>query len=136
VPSPVVAAPAVPSPTVGPAVSAVATAAASAPVIAVATPATSAPAHDTTPSETDVYARAHRLHFAGGDPAGALAAWNAYLSQYPTGRFAPEARYNAAIDLLKMKRYADARAALQPFANGAYGGYHRDDARELLRSMP
>jgi hypothetical protein len=87
-------------------------------------------------SEGDVYARAHRLHFDGADPRVALAAWDDYLARYPRGRFAPDARYNRAIDLLKMKRYADARAALQPFADGSFGGYHAEDARELLRSIP
>jgi hypothetical protein len=87
-------------------------------------------------SEADVYARAHRLHFDGANPSGALAAWDEYLKLYPAGRFAPDARYNRAIDLLRMKRTSEARVALQPFADGAYGGYHRDDARELLRSIP
>ncbi len=95
-----------------------------------------APAPDRGPSEGDVYARAHKLHFDGSDPSVALAAWDEYLTLYPAGRFAPEARYNRAIDLLKLKRYAEARAALAPFADGTFGGYHADDARELLRSLP
>jgi hypothetical protein len=101
-----------------------------------ASPSPATPPEPPPPSETDVYARAHRLHFSSSDPAAALAAWDDYLRQYPDGRFAPEARYNRAIDLLKMKRYAEARTTLRPFADGAYGGYHRDDARDLLRSIP
>jgi hypothetical protein len=95
-----------------------------------------APAPERGPSEGDVYARAHKLHFEGGDPSVALAAWDEYLTLYPAGRFAPDARYNRAIDLLKLKRYAEARAALAPFADGTFGGYHAEDARELLRSLP
>jgi hypothetical protein len=48
----------------------------------------------------------------------------------------PEARYNRAIDLLKLGRFAQARDALLPFATGAFGGYHRDDARAIPRSIP
>jgi hypothetical protein len=88
------------------------------------------------PSEADVYARAHKLHFEGSDPVAALTAWDDYLTLYPGGRFAPDARYNRAIDLLKLKRYVEARTALAPFADGTFGGYHADDARELLRSIP
>jgi hypothetical protein len=87
------------------------------------------------PPDGDAYAHAHRLHFDGDDPAAALAAWDDYLRRFPSGRFVPEARYNRAIDLLKLHRPAEGRAALQPFADGAYGDYHRDDARELLQSI-
>jgi TolA-binding protein len=86
-------------------------------------------------AEATAYARAHRLHFDGGDPGAALAAWNEYLDRFPSGTFAPDARYNRAIDLLKLRRTAEARAALQPFASGAFAGYHQNDARELLRSL-
>jgi hypothetical protein len=98
-------------------------------------PSAPAPANG-APSDSDVYARAHRLHFDGRDPAAALSALDDYLLRFPDGRFAPDARYNRAIDLLKLRRYAEARAALQPFADGAFGGYHRNDARELLRTIP
>jgi TolA-binding protein len=93
------------------------------------------PPSSAVPSEADVYARAHRLHFDGGNPRAALVAWDEYLARYPAGRFAPDARYNRAIDLLELKRTDEARIALQPFADGAFGGYHRDDARTLLKSI-
>jgi len=43
-----------------------------------------------------------------------------------------EARYNRAICLVRLGRRAGARAALAPFASGAYGGYRQEDARALL----
>jgi TolA-binding protein len=99
---------------------------------AAASPAAAAPSDD----DADAYGRAHRLHFDSSDPAAALAAWDDYLARFPAGRFAPDARYNRAIDLIKLRRYGEARIGLQPFADGALGGYHRDDARALLRSIP
>jgi hypothetical protein len=57
------------------------------------------------------------------------------LQAFPSGRFVPEARYNRAIDLLKLRRYSEARVALQPFADDAYGSYHREQARAMLRSL-
>jgi TolA-binding protein len=108
-----------------------------APILAPASPAEQQSAPPPRgPSEADIYARAHKLHFEGSDPGAALTAWDDYLSSFPGGRFAPDARYNRAIDLLKLKRYAEARTALAPFADGTFGGYHADDARELLRSIP
>ena len=85
--------------------------------------------------EQALYEAAHRAHFVEQAPASALRAWDAYLAQYPHGRFALEARYNRAISLVRLERRAEARAALTPFANGAAGGYRRDEARELLDAL-
>jgi hypothetical protein len=94
------------------------------------------PSASAAPSPDDhAFARAHALHFHGADPAAALTAWNDYLRAFPAGRFAPEARYNRAIDLLKLGRIAEAREALQPFVDGAFGNYRRDEARAILRSI-
>jgi len=88
------------------------------------------------PSADDAtFARAHRVHFGGGGPSAALAAWDDYLQRFPGGRFVPEAQYNRAIDLLKLGRNAEARDALAPFARGAYGDYRREEATAILRSM-
>jgi hypothetical protein len=94
------------------------------------------PAATPAPDDADVYARAHRLHFDGGSSDASLAAWDDYLARFPTGRFVPEARFNRAIDLLRLHRFAAAREALQPFAEGTFGAYHRDEAKELLQSVP
>lgn len=110
---------------------ALATSAPAAPVAVSSAPAASL----AVSSEVGLYTRAHRLHF-DGYAAAALAAWDDYLLQFPDGRFVPDARYNRAIDLIKFRRYTDARAALQPFADGAFGEYHRQDAQRLLRSIP
>jgi hypothetical protein len=91
--------------------------------------------HDSS-SDDAAYARAHHLHFHEADPAAALSAWDEYLSAHPSGRFAPEAHYNRAIVLLKMRRFSEARQELEPFARGAYGAYHVDEARALVQSFP
>jgi hypothetical protein len=85
--------------------------------------------------ELELYRRAHRAHFAQGDPAQALSSWDEYLQRMPRGRFALEARYNRAICLTRLGRHADAEHALEPFANGTHGAYRRDDARALLEAL-
>jgi hypothetical protein len=79
-----------------------------------------------------LYRRAHRLHFEAHDSAAALLAWDAYLRAAPEGRFAPEARYNRALCLLRLGRGAEAREALAPFAAGRFGDYRQAEAAALL----
>lgn len=91
------------------------------------------------PASVDVdslYREAHDIHFVRRDPAAALVAWDRYLAAAgPSGRFALEARYNRAISLVRLGRRDEAAAALRPFANGEYGGYRRDEAAQLLRTL-
>jgi hypothetical protein len=95
-----------------------------------------APTH-TAPALAPVealYRRAHDLHFHGGDPAATLAAWDAYLAAEPNGRFSVDARYNRALLLIRLARYAEARDALAPFARGevAPAGYRQSEAEQLV----
>ena len=92
----------------------------------------------TTPeaaSELAIYKEAHRAHFVVHDYASALAGWERYLAVAPRGTFALEARYNRAIALRRLGRRAEAVEALRPFADGAYGAYRRDEARELIEGL-
>jgi len=82
-----------------------------------------------------LYEEAHRLHFAERDPARALAAWDRYLAVAPSGRFAPEARYNRALSLVRLGRHDEARRELAAIAGGSLGGYRREDARVLLEAL-
>jgi hypothetical protein len=99
--------------------------------------------HFTPPSPTNVrsdaeesaYEAAHRAHFAERDPAKALLGWDAYLSAYPDGRYSLEARYNRALTLVRLGRSEEARAALEPFADGRFGTYRRTEASDLLSAL-
>jgi len=82
-----------------------------------------------------LYRVAHTAHFVDRDPARALAAWDAYLKAAPQGQFAPEARYNRALSLVRLGRNQEARSALQPFANGSYGDYRKAEASALLEHI-
>ncbi|MEB2312355.1 MAG: tetratricopeptide repeat protein [Sorangiineae bacterium] len=105
------------------------------------------PATTTSPTQTtaprlagpddgdDLYRAAHQAHFVAHDPVKALAAWDAYLAVAPRGRFVPEARYNRGLALVRLGRMAEARAALEPFARGAYGTYRSDEAQRLLDGL-
>jgi len=86
-------------------------------------------------AETALYGEAHRTHFLGHDPNATLRAWDAYLAAYPEGRFAPEARYNRALTLVRLGERTKARAALAPFAEGPPGSYRQHEARALLDAM-
>ncbi len=85
--------------------------------------------------ELSQFRAAHDLHFRGDRPREAIAAYAAYLRAYPNGRFVPEARYNTALDHVKLGDDAAARAALEPFAAGRYGSYRRKEARQLLDAL-
>lgn len=89
------------------------------------------------PPVEGVYRRAHELHFHGGDPAAALAAWDAYLAAEPDGRFAVEASYNRALVLVRLGRYAQAREALAAFARGDVvpAGYRQAEAAQLVQRL-
>src|SRR4029078_4374837 len=79
--------------------------------IASATPVETPPPNPApAPADTlALYRHAHRLHLSGQDPAAALAAWDAYLREDPSGAFALEARYNRAICLVRLHRANEAR---------------------------
>ena len=82
--------------------------------------------------EQSDYRRAHEAHFGAGDPARAVHLWDVYLSAHPSGRFAPEARFNRVLDLVRLSRFEEAERALRPFADGPLGGYRQHDAAVLL----
>ena len=81
--------------------------------------------------EARAYGRAHAAHFEADDPRRALTLWDAYLRDYPGGAFVPEARFNRALCLVRLGRRDEARAALRPFIDGAYGAYRRREAETL-----
>lgn len=91
-----------------------------------------------TPEQEEAYAlyrTAHTAHFVERSPSRALAAWNRYLARFPNDRLAPEARYNRALCLVRLGRYAEASPALTRFASGQYGSYRRRDAQRLLEAI-
>jgi len=100
-------------------------------------------AHSLTPQTPEeradptlaLYRVAHTAHFVDRDPARALVGWDAYLAAAPNGTFAPEARYNRALSLVRLGRNAEAKAALAPFATGVYGSYRQSEASALLREL-
>jgi hypothetical protein len=90
---------------------------------------------DASDREDTIYAAAHRAHFVEKDPARALVAWDAYLAAYPRGRYVLEARYNRALDLVRLGRNDEARTALEPFARGEMNGYRQREARAILDAL-
>jgi hypothetical protein len=90
------------------------------------------PAPGPSDAEADAYGRAHRAHFDETAPERALAAWEDYLRRYPHGAFEPEARFNRAICLVRLRRFAQAERALRSFADGRFASYRRAEAEQLL----
>ena len=68
---------------------------------AMASPSSSAHHAEREDPTLALYRSAHTAHFVDRDPARALIGWDAYLSAAPTGAFAPEARYNRALSLVR-----------------------------------
>ena len=88
------------------------------------------------PDETlALYRKAHRLHFVEQNPSAALAAWDEYLAKKPKGPLVVDALYDRAVCLVRLGRRAEAKAALEPFADGRYGSYRQKDARALLDAL-
>jgi hypothetical protein len=111
-------------------------AAADAPATVAPAPAAPPPAIATSSSATlALFHRAHQLHFRQRDAAAALTAWDRYLQADPDGPLVLEAGYNRALCLVRLGRPAEARAALQPFADGTLVHYRRDEARALLQAL-
>ncbi len=91
---------------------------------------------DASSVDITLYKQAHRLHFVEKSYGAALDAWDEYLRRSPAGAFVIEARYNRAICLVKLGRKAEARIALEPFADGKIGGgYRREEASKLLEAL-
>lgn len=96
----------------------------------------SAPASPAAPDREEVLFKiAYRDQFVTRDPVAALAGWDSYLRFAPNGRFALEASYNRALCLVRMRRRADAIAALKPFAEGRRGGYREREADRLIAAL-
>jgi hypothetical protein len=81
------------------------------------------------------YRRAHALHFHGSNPAAAIAAWDAYLAQFPTGTFVPEARINRAVALARIGKRRDAERALDSIAGDETDDYGRTRANSLREAL-
>jgi hypothetical protein len=81
------------------------------------------------------YHRAHALHFHGSNPAAAVAAWDAYLAQFPTGMFVPEARINRAVALARIGKRREAERALDSIAGDETDDYGRTRANSLREAL-
>jgi hypothetical protein len=83
--------------------------------------------------ERRAYEKAHRAHFFADAPEPALVAWDQYLAAFPRGTFAPEARYNRALCLVRLGRLAAAAHALDAFVAARPASYRQHEACLLIR---
>jgi TolA-binding protein len=90
---------------------------------------------DTPDPALEGYRAAHRVHFGGASPDAALAAWDDYLNEFPASGFASDARFNRALCLVRLGRNAEARRALEPFADAPTGSYRQAEAASLLQGL-
>lgn len=81
------------------------------------------------------YKAAHDAHFADGNCNAAILGYREYLERFPNGSFALEARYHRGLCLAQLGRAREARAVLQPFADGQYGDYRREKAAALIAAL-
>ncbi len=98
-------------------------------------PRTTAPPPPELEAEVRAFREADDLYRHRGDLEAAIGAYRRYVRDYPTGRFVPEAKYNAALALMKLGRAAEARPLLAPFAAGVYGTYRQTSAQQLLDAL-
>jgi hypothetical protein len=104
------------------------------PSAAPAQPAATPPKTTAESAELALFRRAQTLHLAHDKRA--IEAWDAFLRVAQASALAPEARYNRALGLLRATRYSEAKDALAPFADGKYGSYRKQEAKDLLARMP
>jgi hypothetical protein len=64
-----------------------------------------------------------------------LSAWSLYLTKFPSGQLAPEARYSRAICLVQLGRVEGAKAALAELDATAPAEHLRTQARRLLERL-
>ena len=98
-------------------------------------PRAEAPAPELDPAireERRVFETAHHLHFGAAARERTLAAWNDYLGAYPAGRYAPEARWNRALTLVRLGRTEAARRELDDLTRR---GYRAAEAAALLEAL-
>ncbi len=96
---------------------------------------TTAPPPPELEEEVRAFREADDLYRLRGNLEAAVGAYKRYVRDYPTGRFVPEAKYNAALALMKLGRAAEARPLLAPFAAGVYGTYRQTSAQQLLDAL-
>jgi TolA-binding protein len=87
------------------------------------------------PTELDLYARAHELHFHGNSPRAALQVWTQYVARFPHGRFIPEAQFNRAVCLVQIGDSAAARRLLTQLVRSTGSDHPKEQVERLLAEL-